>query len=408
VRSILVVGGSLAGVSAAEELRAQGYDGELTLLGAEQHLPYTRPPLSKDALLEGIDPTALQLRTEDWYAERGIELRLGTPAAGLNAAHRHLRLADDSTLNYDGLVIATGLAHRPMPSGLRLRYAHQLRTLDEAERLSAALADAQHLIVVGAGFVGLETAATARLLGLDVTVLDVAAQPMSKAFGPEIGTWFARRHELAGVRLLLSASIIRADDEPDGTTTITLGSGEVLRADCCLVGTGSMPTTDWLRGSGIELGDGVLCDPTLATNVPDVVAAGDIARWDNEQFGESMRVEHWTNAVEQGVHAAGRLLGSRDPFTSVPFFWTDQFDAKLRCVGRPSLGDDVHILREEEGRLVAAFSRGGRISGAVCVNAPRELAQLRRAIAERAPIVELTRERATPPTPTAAAAAATA
>ncbi|GCD91192.1 NAD(P)/FAD-dependent oxidoreductase [Nocardioides sp. LS1] len=404
MRRILVVGASLAGVSAAEELRAQGYEGELVLVGAEPHLPYTRPPLSKDALLEGIDQTALQLRDEHWYAERGIELRLGEKAVGLDTTHRQLRLADEATLDYDGLVLTTGLAHRPLPPALRLRHAHQLRTLDEAERLSAALAGARHLVVVGAGFVGLETAATARLLGLDVTVLDVAAQPMSKAFGPEIGIWFARRHELAGVRLLLSASIIRADDEPDGTTTIALDSGERLRADCCLVGTGSMPTTDWLRGSGIDLGDGVLCDPTLATNVPDVVAAGDIARWDNEQFGESMRVEHWTNAVEQGVHAAGRLLGSRDPFTSVPFFWTDQFDAKLRCVGRPSIADDVDILRDEDARLVAAFSRGGRIRGAVCVNAPREMAQLRRAIAERTRVSDLTRD-CTPATPTAAAAA---
>ena len=156
------------------------------------------------------------------------------------------------------------------------------------------------------------------------------------------------------------------------------------------MGTGSVPTTEWLRGSGITIGDGVICDPTLATNVPGVVAAGDIARWDNPQFGESMRVEHWTNAVEQGVHAAGRLLGDRTPFSSVPFFWTDQFDAKLRCVGRPNVADDVQMLAQNGTQLVAAFSRDGHISGAVCVNAPREMAMLRRAIADRTPISEIT------------------
>jgi NADPH-dependent 2,4-dienoyl-CoA reductase/sulfur reductase-like enzyme len=404
VKRILVIGASLAGVSAAEELRAQGYEGEVVLLGAERHLPYTRPPLSKDALLRGIDPTALQLRDQGWYVEREIELRLGHRAVGLDTKRREVRLANETSLEYDGLVIATGLTHRPMPPALRLRHAHQLRTLDEAGRLSTALAEARHLVIIGAGFIGLETAATARLLGLDVTVLDVADQPMSRAFGSQIGSWFARRHELAGVRLLLSASIVSAYDEPDGTTTIRLATGEVLRADCCLVGTGSVTNTDWLADSGVDLGDGVLCDPTLATNVPGVVAAGDIARWNNQLFGESMRVEHWTNAVEQGVHAASRLLGSPDPFASVPFFWTDQFDAKLRCVGRPSLNDDVEILRQDDASLVAAFSRGGRISGAVCVNAPREMAQLRRAIAERRTVADLS-QRAALTTPAGSASA---
>jgi len=386
----IVVGASLAGVSAAEELRARGYGGELVIVGAERHLPYTRPPLSKDALLDGIEPDALRLRGQGWYTDRGIDLRLGARAVALDTSHRQLRLADRTALGFEGLIIATGLAHRPVPGPLRLKHGHQLRTIDEAERLASALAEAQHLIVIGAGFIGLEAAATARLLGLQVTVIDVAAQPMSRAFGPQIGAWFARRHQVAGVRLVMSAHIIGADDS-NGTTSITLSSGEVLRGDACLVGTGSVPTTDWLRGSGVAVDDGILCDSTLATNVPDVVAAGDIARWVNPQFAESMRVEHWTNAVEQGVHAAGRLLGDRTPFSSVPFFWTDQFDAKLRCVGRPSIADDIEILTENDSSLVAAFARDGRISGAVCVNAPREMATLRRAIAERTPMSEITR-----------------
>ena len=389
---IVVMGASLAGVSAAEELRARGFMGKIVIVGAESHLPYTRPPLSKDALLAGIDRNALCLRGDDWYANRGIELNLGVAATALDVATRRVHLADGHDIEFDGLVIATGLKHREPPSTLRLRHAHQLRTVDEAENLAMALAGAQHLVVIGAGFIGLETAATARLLGVDVTVIDIAAEPMSHVFGPRIGSWFARRHETAGVRLLMGTSVARATEVGDGTE-ITLSTGELLRADACLIGTGSLPTTDWLRGSGIALGDGVDCDATLATNVPTIVAAGDIARWHNPLFDEKMRVEHWTNAVEQGVHAAGRLLGDRDPFASVPFFWTDQYDAKLRCVGRPSAADDVEVLTENETTLVAVFARNGLISGAVCVNAPREMAMLRHAIADRTPITEVTGSR---------------
>jgi NADPH-dependent 2,4-dienoyl-CoA reductase/sulfur reductase-like enzyme len=396
MKHVVIVGASLAGVSAAEELRARGFSGDITLVGAEPHLPYTRPPLSKDALLEGLQPGAHDLRPESWYADRGIDLRLGAAATALDTRRGQIALADRAEpLDYDGLILATGLRHRPLPDQLQLRHAHQLRNIDEAQRLSATLAGTQHLVVIGAGFIGLETAATARLLGLDVTVIDVAAQPMSRCFGPEIGAWFARRHELAGVRLVMSADIVRATDTPD-STTVHLSGGEVVRADACLVGTGSVPALDWLRGSDIAVGDGVMCDSTLATNVPDVVAAGDIVRWDNPQFGESMRVEHWTNAVEQGVHAAARLLGDRAPFSSVPFFWTDQFDAKLRCVGRPSLADDVEVLTENDTSLVAIFIRRGLVSGAVCVNAPREMAVLRRAISEHTPVSEVVEARDLP------------
>jgi NADPH-dependent 2,4-dienoyl-CoA reductase/sulfur reductase-like enzyme len=401
MNKIVVVGASLAGVSAAEELRSRGYEGELVLLGEEPHRPYTRPPLSKDALLQGIEASTLALRAEDWYAERGIDLKLGASAVALDNRTKQLRLADGSTVAFEGLVIATGLTHRPIPSHLDLPEAHQLRTVDEARRLASDLATATHLIVIGAGFIGLETAATARLLGLEVTVVDIACQPMSRAFGPEIGSWFARRHEAMDVRLVLSANIVRAE-QTSGVTNLFLDTGEVLRGDACVVGTGSVPATDWLRGSGVAVGDGVLCDPTLATTMPNVVAAGDVARWENPQFGESMRVEHWTNAVEHGVHAAARLLGDLTPFSSVPFFWTDQFDAKLSCIGRPQSTDEVNVLVENGSQLVVAFARKEHISGAVCVNAPREMAALRRAIAERTPIAEILASSASTPAPISA------
>jgi NADPH-dependent 2,4-dienoyl-CoA reductase/sulfur reductase-like enzyme len=385
---VVVVGASLAGVSAVAELRARGFDGAITLVGAEPHRPYTRPPLSKEALQNGIHRTSLELRGSEWYVDNDVTLRLGVAAVGLDTTRRIVLLADGTTVDYDGLVLATGLEHAPAPLLERLPHAHRLRTVDDAEQLAASLDVTGHLVVVGAGFIGLEVAATARSRGLDVTVVDVAPLPMGRAFGPAVGEWFRRRHERAGVRLLTS-TIVEHAEETDARSVLRLGTGETLGADSVLVCTGSVPAVAWLAGSGVSLGDGVRCTPSLATSVPAVVAAGDIVRWTNPQFDESMRVVHWTNAVDQGGHAACTLLGDTAPFTSVPYFWTDQYDARLRCIGRPHSDDDVSVLTCDERRLVVVFGRGGRLSGAVCVNAARELARLRQALDDGIPFAEV-------------------
>ncbi|MET7994569.1 FAD-dependent oxidoreductase [Amycolatopsis sp. NPDC005232] len=384
MKRIVVVGGSLAGVSAVDELRSRGFDGELVLAGAEPHLPYTRPPLSKEALASGVDAPQLALRDPRWYAERDVTLKLGQAATGLDVRDRLVSFADGTTLSYDGLVIATGSAiPRAVAPG-----TVELRDLDDARRLDGLLATARTVLVIGAGFIGMETAATARNRGLDVTVVDVAAAPMSRALGSHVGEWFRAKHEAHGVRILCSTGVDRFSPNGSGTRA-ELSTREVLSADVVLVATGARASTGWLAGSGVPVGDGVECEPTLATGVPGVVAAGDVARWHNGLFGEPMRVEHWTNAVEQGGHAAATLLGDARPFESVPYFWTDQFDAKLRCVGRPLPGDDAEVLVETESKLVVAYGREGRISGAVCVNAARQLAALRQAIAERVPFAGL-------------------
>ncbi|WP_326834750.1 FAD-dependent oxidoreductase [Amycolatopsis rhabdoformis] len=384
MKRIVVVGASLAGVSAVERLRARGFEGELVLAGAEPHRPYDRPPLSKEALSTGVDAARLELRDRQWYAEHDVTLKLGHAATGLDVRDRLVAFADGTTESYDGLVIATGSAiPRAVAPG-----TVELRDLDDARRLDTLFATARTVLIIGAGFIGMETAATARRRGLDVTVVDVAAAPMSRAFGATVGDWFRARHEENGVRVLCSTGVERLSPTGSGTHA-ELSTGEVLTADVVLVATGARPATGWLTGSGVPLGDGVECEPTLATGVPGVVAAGDVARWHNGLFGEPMRVEHWTNAVEQGGHAAATLLGDARPFESVPYFWTDQFDAKLRCVGRPGPGDDTEVLLETERQLVVAYGRGGRISGAVCVNAAKQLVSLRRAIAERAPFAGL-------------------
>ncbi|MEV6850569.1 FAD-dependent oxidoreductase [Actinoplanes sp. NPDC051411] len=388
MRRIVVVGGSLAGVSALEELRARGFDGELVLVGAERHLPYTRPPLSKEALTGEVRHGPLALRESGWYDDHHVTLRLGHAATGLDSRERVVVLDDGTTVGYDGLVIATGSSPRRSALTSTLVNALELRNLDDAERLVRALRGARHLVVIGAGFIGMEAAATARGLGVEVTVVDVAASPMNRAFGSAVGQWFQRRHQEHGVRVLCSTAVERIE-ESSHRTLVRLAGGETLAADALLVAVGATATTAWLAGSGLPVGDGILCEPSLATEIPGVVAAGDVARWHNGTFGEPMRIEHWTNAVEQGRHAAATLLGDPRPFTSVPYFWTDQYDAKLRCVGRPSSGDDVEILAESGRTLVAVFGRGGVVSGAVCVNAPRRLAALRQAIAERAPFPDV-------------------
>ncbi|MFF5979464.1 NAD(P)/FAD-dependent oxidoreductase [Streptomyces olindensis] len=388
MKRIVVVGGSLAGVNALEEIRARGFEGDLVLVGSEPHLPYTRPPLSKEALANGIDHEQLALHAPGWYAEQGVTLRLGHAASGLDTRDRVVVLDDGTTVAYDGLVIATGSSLRRPAMTAGISTALELRGVDDAERLLAAFQNSGHLVVIGAGFIGMEAAATGRRRGLDVTVVDIAAYPMSRAFGPEVGRWFLRRHEDHGVRVLCSTGVTGLE-ESGHRTLVRLTDGRTLAADILLVAVGAEAATSWLSGSAVAVGDGILCEPTLATSVPDVVAAGDVARWHNRTFDESMRVEHWTNAVEQGRHAAATLLGERTPFESVPFFWTDQFDARLRCVGRPMPEDDVAILTENDSTLVAVYGRRGLLSGAVCVNAPRQLVTLRRAIAARTPFLEV-------------------
>ncbi|MFS8497304.1 MAG: FAD-dependent oxidoreductase [Micromonosporaceae bacterium] len=383
MRRVVVVGASLAGVHAIQALRDRGYDGEIVLVGAERDLPYDRPPLSKAALLGTTSFADLTLRPPEWYEQQAVRLALGTAATGLDVARRQVALADGSLVDFDGLVIATGSAARPLPLPCDdHRRLHQLRTLADARRLAEAMAPGRHLVVVGAGFIGLEVASTARQLGLDVTVVEAAAAPLSRVFGEAVGDWFRRLHERHGVTLRCGSAPVAVETSPGGVR-VRFGDGTSVSADLLLAGVGAAPATGWLRDSGLDVTDGVRCRPDLGTAVPGVVAAGDVARWHNPLFGEEMRVEHWSNAVEQGRHAAATLLGAREPFRAVPYFWTDQFDAKVRVVGKVDPGAEIAWERQDDTSMVAVFGRDGVVRGAVCVNAPKQLAAYRRAIADR-------------------------
>lgn len=390
-RRIVVVGASLAGLRAVEELRRLGFDGALTLVGAEPHLPYDRPPLSKEFLLGELEPAALALRRQP-YDDLDLDLRLGVRAAALDLGGRRVRLDDGGTLPYDRLVIATGASPRRLPGQPELPGIHVLRTLDDAVALRADLDRSPRVVVVGAGFIGAEVAATCRRRGLEVTVLEALPTPMVRGLGPVLGATLAAMHRDHGVDLRCGVGV-EGFEGHDRVTAVRLDDGTVVESDVVVVGVGAAPATDWLADSGLALDDGVVCDASLCA-APGVVAAGDVARWPNPAFdGLPMRLEHWTNATEQGVAAAARALATDDtaePFASVPFVWSDQYDVKIQVAGHVRGDDRVEVVDGslEERRFVAIFERGGRLTGAVAFSRPRLLMQFRRLIAARASFEE--------------------
>jgi NADPH-dependent 2,4-dienoyl-CoA reductase/sulfur reductase-like enzyme len=385
VRHVAIVGASLAGVSAVEGLRERGYEEQITLVDSQLHLPYDKPPLSKAALAGEVDYDRTPLRPPEWYVEQNVSLRLGSRVVGLDGPGKALALEDGGALGFDGLVIASGSTARPLPvpCGDPGR-VHVLRTLDDSKRLQEELVAGRHLVIVGGGFIGLEVASTARRLGLDVTVVEMARAPLSRVFGTEVGTWFKKLHEDSGIELRCAASLDEVTAGSDGFK-LRFREGPAVWADVVLAGVGAAPATSWLADSGVVIDNGVRCAPDLSTGMPGIVAAGDVVRWHNAFFDEEMRIEHWTNAVEQGRHAAATLLGDSQPYQPVPYFWTDQLDAKVRFIGRADSEDDIVVAEPKENSLVALFGRNGVLRGAVCVNASRRLAQYRMAISNRTP-----------------------
>jgi NADPH-dependent 2,4-dienoyl-CoA reductase/sulfur reductase-like enzyme len=385
LETIAVVGASLAGLRAVETLRRRGFDGRLVLIGAERELPYDRPPLSKEVLRGDWDAERTALRKPESYADLALDLRLGRRAVALDAAGRALELDDGERVRFDGLVIATGAAARRLPDVPDLEGIFTLRSLDDSLAIRAACEGSPRVLVVGAGFIGGEVAASCRARGLDVTLVEALSHPLGRAVGPEIGAVCAGLHVDHGVDLRCGVSVAKLEGARR-VERVELSDGTRLEADLVIVGIGVTPETGWLEGSGLALDDGVVCDETCATRVPGIVAAGDVARWYNPLFGERMRVEHWMNASEQGPAAAERLLDANAaPFANVPFFWSDQFDAKIQSAGRMRPGDEMRIVEGslEERRFVALYGRGGRLSGAVAFNRPRPLLRFRRRIGER-------------------------
>ena len=379
VRSaVTIVGASLAGYWAAETLRRDGFEGRISLIGDEPHAPYDRPPLSKKYLAGDLDDDRLALTTADKLADLQLDLRLGCSATGLDVAGRTLEVGGVAE-PFDGLVIATGTRCRTLPGTAGLAGVHTLRTRDDAAAIRDALADgARRLMVVGAGFIGAEVASTAIGRGVEVTMVEALEAPFRRVLGVEMGAVMADVHRHHGVDLRTGVGVeeVLGDGRVAG---VRLADGATLDVDLLLVGIGVVPNTEWLEGSGLTLDNGVVCDGTCLA-APGVVAAGDVARWPNPRYGELMRVEHWDNAVQQGVHAARRLLQSDEeatPFAPVPWFWSDQYDRKVQLAGRPHPDDEVRVVAGStaEHRFAAFYGRDGRFTAALGMNRPRQVMQ---------------------------------
>jgi 3-phenylpropionate/trans-cinnamate dioxygenase ferredoxin reductase subunit len=399
-RQVVIVGASAAGLSTAEALRRRGYDGGLTLIGDEPHLPYDRPPLSKQILAGTWQPDKLVLRGDEALSELGAELLFGRAATGLDRAGQQVLLAGGDAVAYDALVIATGVSPRRLP-GADLDGVHLLRTVDDALALRANLLAGPKVVVVGAGFLGAEVAAVARTMGLDVTLVDPLPVPMHRQFGPRIGGLIAELHREHGVALRLTAGVSRFVDAGGQVTAIELADGSLIDADLVLVAVGASPATGWLDGSGLALGDGVECNSRCEA-APGIYAAGDVASWHNPHFDARMRLEHRMNATEQGIAVAGNLLGDDLPFASVPYFWTDQYDVKIQAYGIFPPGAELQIISGDldDRRFVAAYGQHGTVTGVLGWNSPREARTLRQLVVDRAAMTDLTT-----PSPVTAAAA---
>ena len=385
-RIIAIVGAGLAGHRAGEALARSGFEGELIFVGDEQHRPYDRPPLSKQLLGGGVDAESCFFPTENL---EGVTWELGDPAAGLDTSAGALTLASGRELPFDGLVIATGRRARELPGLPDIDGIHTLRTLDDSGSLKKAVEGGAAVAIIGAGFIGCEVAATLRGAGVEeVAVIDVAPHPMP-VLGEEVGDRAAKLHTNRGVKLHLGTGV--AEIEGTGTVeAVKLDSGERVAADVVLVAVGSAPNSEWLEGSGLELNKGtVLCDENcFAVGAENIVAAGDIASWPHpDAGGEPVGIEHWTNARDMGAAAAENLIADpaeRKPHVTVPTFWSDQYDVKIKSAGFLQAADAIKIVDEDPERpsLVAEGHQGDRLAGAIVFNKNRKIIDYQRELAE--------------------------
>ena len=432
---------------AAETLRSDGFSGTIHFIGEETRLPYDRPPLSKEVLGDKMEVANAGLISQEAFDALRLELHLGKRAVGLDAERRAVLLAGEGKagsseageaagkaaeagdaaaseeITADGIVIATGSRPRKMPGTEGIGGVYTLRTLEDCLALKAEFATGPKVAVIGAGFIGAEVAATARGLGLDVTVIEMLATPLARVLGDTLGQVMADLHRDNGVDLRLGVGVNEVVAGDGGrVASVELSDGTSIAADVVVVGIGVIPNTEWLEGSGLEIDNGVVCDETLLA-APGITAAGDVARWPNRRFGETMRVEHWDNAIEQGIAAARRLLaggwgqasngeggggeaggevagggaagggeagssksGEAVPFTPVPWFWSDQYDRKIQLAGRSSPEGKVEIVTGslEERRFAAIYEREGKLVGVLGMNRPRHVMQYRQLIVDGA------------------------
>jgi 3-phenylpropionate/trans-cinnamate dioxygenase ferredoxin reductase subunit len=384
--NIVIVGAGLAGANAAEELRNQGYTGDVTMVGAEPHPPYERPPLSKGLLLGTAEPDSALVHPAQWYADHDVELVTGSPVSELDLDTGHVVLGE-RRLPYDRLLLATGAQPRRLPladrSGADVVY---LRTLDDALALKDRLAE--RLLIIGAGWIGLEVAAAARAAGGAVTVVETAPLPLANVLGPELAPVFAGLHREHGVDLRFDTGVAAIEHTGD-RTSVTLSDGTELSPDLILVGIGAEPDDRLAAAAGLATDHGVLVDAELRAGDPHVFAAGDVANHDHPLHGR-LRVEHWDTAIHQGRHAARSMLGHDEPYTRQPYFFTDQYDLGMEFVGHvgPDGYDDVVVRGDLDERVFSAFwLRGTTVLAGMHVNDWDAIEAIRRIVAS--PVVDV-------------------
>lgn len=403
MQHVAIVGASLSGLQAAQTLRRSDEQLEITMIGAEAHYPYDRPPLSKHYLAGEWNEDKLRLRAAVDPDALGLDWRLGVAATALSPEERIVTLADGSSVEFDGLVIATGATPRLLP-GADLDGVYVLRSLDDATALRNHLnAGPSHVVVIGAGFIGAEVAATARELGLSVSMIEAAETPLARVLPADVGAQVTELHRAHGVDVHVgTGATIRG--EGGVVTGVELDDGTIIDADVVVIGIGVVPATDWLATSGLTIDNGVVCDATCLA-APGIVAAGDVARWPNERFGGALtRVEQWDNAVEQGGYAARRLLAwaagdEIEPYTPVPWFWSDQYDRKIQLAGVPVGRSELVQGSLDEQRFVQIFTDDAeQLVGTLTWNRPRQAIQSRQLITRGASADEARETLGPPPT----------
>ncbi|MDA2895110.1 FAD/NAD(P)-binding oxidoreductase [Mycolicibacterium sp. BiH015] len=383
---VIIVGGGLAAARTAEQLRRSEYSGAITIVSDEDHLPYDRPPLSKEVLRAETDDVTL--KPAEFYAENNITVLLGNGAMSVDTETKTLTLADGSQLHYDELVIATGLVPKRIKSFPDLAGIHVLRNFDESLALRKEADSASRAVVVGAGFIGCEVAASLRKLGVDVVLVEPQPAPLASVLGQQIGDLVTRLHRAEGVDVRCGVGVSEVSGD-DRVRKVTLSDGTELDADIVIVGIGSHPATEWLEGSGLEIDNGVVCDEAGRTSAPNVWAIGDVASW-RDDVGGQVRVEHWSNVADQARVLVPTMLGQEPPAAvSVPYFWSDQYDVKIQALGEPEATDTVHIVEDDGRKFLAYYERDGVVVGVVGGGFPGKVMKVRAKIAAGAPISDL-------------------
>lgn len=373
---VVIAGGGLAAQRCAETLRRVGYEGRVRMVCAESHLPYDRPPLSKEVLADPAAEDSVAYRPEEWYPDKGIELLRGVAASGLDAASHRLELADGSALAYEQLVVATGSRPRMLPAFAPYENVSTLRTLEDSRALRELLDARPRLLIIGAGFIGQEVAVAARAAGLEVTMIEAEPLPLQGLLGHEIGTWFAQLHRAEGVELVLghTTSQIHGDGRIEA---VTLDDGRRVEADHVLVGIGVVPDTDWVASAGLPSG-AIATDEEGRSQLPDVYAAGDAAAFYDAFLGRHAPSGHWESAGRQGAAVANSIVGRPPAAAALSSFWSDQYGVRIQYIGHARLADSVTVEGDREARdFVAVYTRGGEAIAALIVGRPKALPELR-------------------------------